>query len=98
MGLPDDNVEGFRDGSLITIAQHLEENLLLVHGSGDDNVHYQNSEALINKLIENNKKFTMMSYPNRSHGIYEGRNTTRHLFELLTDYLFTNLSSGPVVE
>jgi len=98
MGLPDDNVDGFRDGSPITFAQNLEGNLLLVHGTGDDNVHYQNSEVLINKMIEYNKKFTMMSYPNRSHGIYEGKNTTRHLFELLTNYLTTNLSSGPVAK
>ena len=69
-------------------------NLLLVHGTGDDNVHFQNSEALVNKMVELNKKFTMMAYPNRSHGIYEGRNTTRHLYELLTGYLEENLPAG----
>ena len=68
--------------------------LLLVHGTGDDNVHFQNSEALVNKMVELNKKFTMMAYPNRSHGIYEGRNTTRHLYELLTGYLEENLPAG----
>jgi dipeptidyl-peptidase-4 len=65
-----------------------------VHGTGDDNVHYQNTEALVNKLVSANKPFTMMSYPNRSHGIFEGTNTSRHLFELLTRYLKENLPAG----
>jgi dipeptidyl-peptidase-4 len=91
MGLPSDNPEGFKNGSPITFAHQLKGNLLLVHGTGDDNVHYQNSEALINALIKENKPFTMMSYPNRSHGISEGRNTQRHLFELLTRYLHEHL-------
>jgi len=91
MGLPEDNEEGFKNGSPITFAHQLEGNLLLVHGTGDDNVHYQNFEALVNELIKHNKHFTMMSYPNRSHGIYEGENTTRHLYELLTKYLKENL-------
>lgn len=96
MGLPKDNEEGFTDGSPITFAHQLKGNLLLVHGTGDDNVHYQNSEALINELIRHNRPFTMMSYPNRTHGIREGRNTSRHLFELLTRYLNENLPAGPV--
>ncbi len=94
MGLPSDNEEGYRDGSPITFAHRLEGNLLIVHGTGDDNVHYQNTEALINELIRHNKRFTMMAYPNRSHGIYEGENTTRHLYELLTWYLTENLPPG----
>ena len=95
MGLPEGNPEGFRQGSPITYAANLEGNLLIVHGTGDDNVHYQGTERLINVLIENNKPFTMMAYPNRSHSIFEGRNTTRHLFELLTRYLGENLAPGP---
>ncbi|NIM97105.1 MAG: prolyl oligopeptidase family serine peptidase [candidate division Zixibacteria bacterium] len=91
MGLPEDNVEGFKNGSPITFAHQLQGNLLLIHGTGDDNVHYQNFEALVNELIKHNKHFTMMSYPNRSHGIFEGENTTRHLYELLTRYLKENL-------
>ncbi len=63
--------------------------------TGDDNVHYQSFEALVNELIKHNKKFTMMSYPNRSHGIFEGTNTRRHLYELMTDYLKENLPPGP---
>ena len=91
MGLPDNNEKGYRDGSPITFAHQLKGNLLLVHGTGDDNVHYQNFERLVNELIKHNKFFSMMSYPNRSHGIYEGENTTRHLYELLTRYLQENL-------
>lgn len=87
MGLPQENEEDFIEGSPVTYAKDLEGNLLIVHGTGDDNVHYQNMEYLVNALIRQNKKFTMMAYPNRSHGIYEGENTRRHLFTLLTDYL-----------
>jgi dipeptidyl-peptidase-4 len=96
MGLPKDNKEGFEKGSPITYAHQLKGNLLLVHGTGDDNVHYQSSEALINALISANRRFSMMSYPNRSHGISEGKNTTRHLYELLTWYLNENLLTGAI--
>jgi dipeptidyl-peptidase-4 len=95
MGLPKDNEEGYTQGSPITFAKQLQGNLLLVHGTGDDNVHYQNCEALINELIRYDKKFTVMPYPNRSHGIYEGENTTRHLYELFTRFLNDNLPAGP---
>ena len=91
MGLPDDNEVGFRDGSPITFAHQLEGNLLLIHGTGDDNVHYQATECLINELIKQNKQFTMMAYPNRSHSINEGDNTSRHLYTLMLDYLRVNL-------
>ena len=95
MGLPKDNEEGYKNGSPVTYAHQLKGNLLIVHGTGDDNVHYQGTEELINTLIAANKTFTMMAYPNRSHGIYEGKNTTRHLYELLTRYLKTHLLPGP---
>jgi dipeptidyl-peptidase-4 len=95
MGLPEDNVEGYEKGSPVTFAHQLKGNLLLVHGTGDDNVHYQNTEMLVNELIKHNKSFTMMSYPDRSHGIREGKNTSLHLFELLTQYLMKNLPPGP---
>lgn len=94
MGLPQENEKGYRDGSPITYAENLKGNLLIVHGTGDDNVHYQGTEALINKLILHNKPFTMMAYPNRSHGIFEGQGTSRHLRELLTRYLMQNLPAG----
>ncbi|MFN7949369.1 MAG: S9 family peptidase [Blastocatellia bacterium] len=95
MGLPQQNEEDYQQGSPITFAEQLRGNLLIVHGTGDDNVHYQGTERLINKLIALNKPFTMMAYPNRSHSISEGRNTSRHLYELLTRYLRQNLPAGP---
>jgi dipeptidyl-peptidase-4 len=94
MGLPDDNAEGFKNGSPITFAHQLKGNLLIIHGTGDDNVHYQNCEAVVNALIAANKQFSMMAYPNRSHGIYEGKNTTLHLYSLMTRYLNANLPAG----
>ena len=96
MGLPGGNVEGFLKGSPINYAHRLEGNLLLVHGTGDDNCHYQATEALINELILHNKPFSMMAYPNRGHSIYEGEGTRRHLYELLTRYLTENLAPGPL--
>ncbi|HEV7924343.1 MAG TPA: prolyl oligopeptidase family serine peptidase, partial [Verrucomicrobiae bacterium] len=95
MGLPQANVEDYKRGSPITFANQLKGNLLLVHGTGDDNVHYQGTEKLINVLIAANKQFSMLAYPNRSHGISEGPNTTRHLFESLTRFLHQNMPPGP---
>jgi dipeptidyl-peptidase-4 len=93
-GHPATNPEAYEQGSPITFAHQLMGNLLIVHGTGDDNVHYQGTEALINKLVENGKHFTMMAYPNRTHGIYEGPGTTRHVYGLLTRYLLENLPAG----
>jgi len=69
MGLPQDNAEGYKTGSPITFAQGLQGKLLIIHGTGDDNVHFQGTQRLLNKLIELNKQFNFMEYPNRSHGI-----------------------------
>ncbi|MCB0689429.1 MAG: prolyl oligopeptidase family serine peptidase, partial [Saprospiraceae bacterium] len=91
MGLPQENLEDFIEGSPASHAAGLEGNLLYIHGTGDDNVHYQNAEVLINALIENNKQFELMIYPNRTHGIYEGRNTRKHLYTTMTNYLFTHM-------
>jgi dipeptidyl-peptidase-4 len=87
MGLPQENMEDFIKGSPITYAKNLRGHLLYVHGTGDDNVHYNNAEKLINELIANGKQFQLMSYPNRTHGIFEGKGTTAHLQQLYTDYL-----------
>jgi dipeptidyl-peptidase-4 len=95
MGLPRQNPRDYEQASPVTYAHQLKGNLLVVHGTGDDNVHYQGTERLINELVAHGKQFTMMAYPNRSHGIFEGRGTTLHLFTLLTDYLKTNLPAGP---
>jgi len=87
MGLPQENREDFVKGSPITYAKNLKGHLLYVHGTGDDNVHYNNAEQLINELIANGKQFQMMSYPNRTHSISEGKGTSAHLQQLYTDYL-----------
>lgn len=87
MGLPQENPEDYEAGAAVTHAKNLDGNLLIVHGTGDDNVHYQSLELVANALIKHNKPFNMMAYPNRSHGIYEGKNTRRHLYTLMTRYL-----------
>jgi dipeptidyl-peptidase 4 len=93
-GLPSQNKAGYDRGSPLTYVNGFRGNLLLVHGGGDDNVHYQNSEMLINALVAANKPFTMMEYPNRTHCVCQGRNTQLHLFELMTRYLDQNLKGG----
>ena len=87
MGLPDGNAQGYRDGSPITFAGNLKGDLLIVHGTGDDNCHYQSCERLVDALVAANKPFSMLSYPNRTHGIGEGTNTTRHLYDSMTRHL-----------
>ncbi len=93
MGLPADNAAGYRDGSPITHAGRLRGNLLLVHGTGDDNCHYQGTERLMEELIARGKRFSVLPYPNRTHAIKEGRNTEQHLMEAMTRFLRDNLQS-----
>ena len=88
------NAEGYKKGSPITYAENLKGNLLIIHGTGDDNVHYQGMEKLINEFVKYNRQFTMMTYPNRSHGIYEGQGTSMHLYTLMTRYLMDNMPPG----
>jgi dipeptidyl-peptidase-4 len=95
MGLPHDNVDGYKRGSAINFAAGLKGHLLIVHGSGDDNVHYQGTELLVNKLIELGKPFDFMTYPDRTHGIFEGPGTTVHVYHLLARYLTEHLPAGP---
>jgi dipeptidyl-peptidase-4 len=94
MGLPQENREDFVAGSPVTYAKNLRGNLLYIHGTGDDNVHYDNAELLINELVKYNKQFQVMPYPNRSHGIYEGAGTSQHLQTLYTNYLLKNCPPG----
>lgn len=94
MGLPQENAEDYRQASPVTFADHLRGDLLLVHGSGDDNVHYQNTETLVNALVAADKPFQLMVYPNRTHCICERRGTTLHLYSLLTRYLEEHLPSS----
>jgi dipeptidyl-peptidase-4 len=94
MGLPQANAEDYRQASPVTFTDGLRGDLLLVHGSGDDNVHYQNSEALVNALVAANKPFQLMVYPNRTHCICERQGTTMHLYSLLTRYLHEHLPTN----
>ncbi|MBL8217985.1 MAG: DPP IV N-terminal domain-containing protein [Bryobacterales bacterium] len=93
MGTPEENAAGYRAGSAIHFAEGLQGNLLYFHGSGDDNVHYQGTEKLMNRLIELGKPFDFMSYPNRSHAISEGAGTSLHLYSLMARYFLENLKS-----
>jgi dipeptidyl-peptidase-4 len=95
LGLPQRSPEVYREASAVTHAGGLRGNLLVVHGSGDDNVHYQATERLVNALVAADKPFTLMEYPNRSHCICEGEGTTLHLFSLLTRYLQEHMPPGP---
>jgi len=91
MGLPDENTEGYREGSPITHASKLEGNLLLIHGTADDNVHYQSFEMLVDELIKQDKLFDMFSYPMRTHAIRERENTSLHLRRTMARYWQENL-------
>jgi dipeptidyl-peptidase 4 len=93
-GLPQQNEADYKEGSALTYADKLRGNLLVVHGSGDDNVHYASTERLINALVSANRPFSMMTYPNRTHCICEGEGTGLHLYSLLTSYLEKNLAAG----
>ncbi len=94
MGLPQENREDFVRGSPITHAKNLQGKLLYIHGTGDDNVHYNNAEMLFNELIRHNKQFQMMSYPNRTHSISEGEGTYLHLSTLFTNFLRQHCEPG----
>ena len=94
MNTPQNNPEGYRKGSPISYASGLKGNLLFIHGTGDDNVHYQNAELLINQLVKYGKMFSFLSYPMRSHGIFEGEGTTLHLRKSMEKYWKENLPAG----
>jgi len=94
MGLPQENMQDYIKGSAITYAKGLKGKLLLVHGSGDDNVHFSNAEALINELVKYEKQFQFMEYPNRTHSISEGPGTSAHLSALYSNFLRANCPPG----
>ena len=94
MSTPQDNPEGYRDGSPITHARNLQGKLLIMHGTADDNVHYQSFEMLTNELIKQNKLFDQMIYPMRSHGISERENTSYHLRQTMEKFWLENLEPG----
>lgn len=90
-GLPQDNATGYDDNSPINHTKKIKGKYLLIHGTADDNVHFQNSVELVKKLVENNKQFDVMYYPNSNHGIYTGKNTRYHLFSKMTNFILNNL-------
>jgi dipeptidyl-peptidase-4 len=94
MGTPEGNAQGYQVGSPINFAERLKGRLLVIHGSGDDNVHYQGTERLVNRLVELGKRFDLMVYPNRSHSISEGAGTTAHVHQLIARYFLENLPPG----
>jgi dipeptidyl-peptidase-4 len=94
MGLLSDNEKGYHDGSPINHASKLEGNLLIIHGTADDNVHYQSFEMLANELIKHNKLFSMMAYPMRAHSIRERENTSLHLRRTMEKFWLENLTPG----
>jgi dipeptidyl-peptidase-4 len=94
MGLPQQAVEDYKKASPLNFASNLKGNLLYIHGTGDDNVHYNNAEMLLNELIKHNKQFQFMAYPNRTHSINEGEGTWKHLTTLYTNYLKQHCPPG----
>ena len=90
MRTPQENASGYDDNSPINFCDRMEGKYLLVHGSGDDNVHYQNAMEMANALVKANKPFDMFIYPNRNHGIYGG-NTRLHLFNMMLEFTLKNL-------
>jgi dipeptidyl-peptidase 4 len=95
MGVPDENMQAYIDASAITHAKNLRGKLLVIHGTGDDNVHYQNTELLINELVKHKKRFSVMTYPNRTHSLHEGEGTSDHMSQLVLNFLKKHCPPGP---
>ncbi len=95
MRTPDVNPEGYRKAAAINFAEGLRGDLLIVHGTGETNTHLQITESLVDRLIELGKRFDYMAYPNRDHGLREGKGTAVHLRMLMTRYLIEHLPPGP---
>jgi len=100
MQTPQENANGYDDNSPINHVEKLKGAYLLVHGTGDDNVHVQNTALMINALVDANKQFDLFVYPDRAHGIRKGKNTRLHLFKKMTDFVDEHLgsSSNQIIE
>tara|TARA_R110002072_G_scaffold271987_1_gene432070 strand:- start:54779 stop:56932 length:2154 start_codon:yes stop_codon:yes gene_type:complete len=90
MRTPQENADGYDSNSPINFTDELKGKYLLIHGSGDDNVHYQNTMEMVNAMVKSNKQFDLFIYPNKNHGIYGG-NTRNHLFNMMLDFTLKNL-------
>ena len=92
LGLPKDNAKGYDENSPLNFADRLKGNYLLIHGTGDDNVHFQNSAEMVEKLEEAGKQFEFRIYPNKNHSIYDNTGNTRlNLYQLMTDFILRKL-------
>ena len=87
---PQENPQGYDENSPINFAGLMKGKYLLIHGTADDNVHYQNAVEMAEALIQKNKEFEFMTYPDKNHGIYGG-NTRLHLYQKMTDFILNNL-------
>ncbi|NPA37024.1 MAG: S9 family peptidase [Chlorobi bacterium] len=90
MRKPQENPKGYDENSPLDLAENLHGRLFLIHGTADDNVHFQNSAEYIDRLVQAGKQFDLFVYPNRNHSIYGG-NTRAHLFRMKLDFIFSNL-------
>ena len=90
LGLPQDNAKGYDDNSPINFVDQLKGNYLLIHGTADDNVHFQNSVEMATALHKANKQFDFMMYPDKNHGI-SGGNTRLHIYSLMTNFIVEKL-------
>ena len=90
MSLPQENASGYDDNSPINYVNMLKGKYLLIHGSADDNVHFQNTMEMVNALVNANKQFDLFVYPDKNHSIYGG-NTRLHLYNKMTDFILNNL-------
>jgi dipeptidyl-peptidase-4 len=95
MKTPEVNPEGYKNSAPINFAEGLKGNLLIIHGTGETNTHIQITEGLVDRLIELGKQFDYMTYPNRDHGIREGKGTPLHLRIFMVRYLLNHLPAGP---
>lgn len=93
MQTPQENPSGYDENSPVNFVDLLKGDYLLIHGTGDDNVHVQNSMQMINALVEANKEFDFFAYPDRAHGISKGRNTRLHLFKKMTTFIDRSLGN-----
>lgn len=98
MQTPQENASGYDDNSPINFVELLKGDYLLIHGTGDDNVHSQNSMQMINALVEANKQFDLFVYPDRAHGIFKGNNTRLHLYSKMTNFMDNSIGKSENVE
>ncbi|WP_244891030.1 S9 family peptidase [Cyclobacterium xiamenense] len=95
MNTPEVNPEGYRQSAPINFAEGLKGDLLIIHGTGETNTHLEITEGLVDRLIELGKPFDYMTYPNRNHGLSEGKGTSLHLRLYMVRYLLNHLPAGP---